>query len=229
MNSQRGSTPTAAGAQERQPQYLAFLEKTLEKSDLTIQTVKQLDGRFKGLEQKVDNLQNLSFAHDEFYNKLKYLEEMQLSQHEENNLNKLMIEMMQTKIRDQDLANETLFQQLNSIKNEKARSGAMMPEFDQQFQDNQVMLQQAMNGLDARIEDTINTKMADHTFGGAGMDNQSWARREQKIMELVDGQGKDIAVDIANIEQTILQIQTKVLGQAAPAVSGGGAVESSTA
>jgi len=34
---------------------------------------------------------------------------MQLSQHEENNLNKLMIEMMQTKIRDQDLANETLF------------------------------------------------------------------------------------------------------------------------
>jgi len=35
---------------------------------------------------------------------------MQLSQHEENNLNKLMIEMMQTKIRDQDLANETLFQ-----------------------------------------------------------------------------------------------------------------------
>ena len=48
-------------------------------------------------------------------------------------------------------------------------------------------------------------------------------------MELVDGQGKDIAVDIANIEQTILQIQTKVLGQAAPAVSGGGAVESSTA
>ena len=68
-----------------------------------------MDVRFKGLEQKVDNLQNLSFAHDEFYNKLKYLEEMQLSQHEENNLNKLMIEMMQTKIRDQDLANETLF------------------------------------------------------------------------------------------------------------------------
>ena len=86
-----------------------------------------------------------------------------------------------------------------------------------------------MNGLDARIEDTINIKMADHTFGGAAVDNQSWARREQKIMELVDGQGKDIAVDIANIEQTILQIQTKVLGQAAPTVSGGGQVENSTA
>ena len=32
--------PSAGGGQERQPQYLAYLEKTLEKSDLTIQTVK---------------------------------------------------------------------------------------------------------------------------------------------------------------------------------------------
>lgn len=91
-----------------------------------------MDVRFKSLEQKVENLQNLGFAQDEFYNKLKYLEEMQLSQHEENNLNKLMIEMMQTKIRDQDLAQETLMQQLNAMKNEKSRIG-VMPEFDQQF------------------------------------------------------------------------------------------------
>lgn len=63
--------PSAGGGQERQPQYLAYLEKTLEKSDLTIQTVKQMNSQFKVLEKRVDDLNNLSYGHEELYSKFK--------------------------------------------------------------------------------------------------------------------------------------------------------------
>ena len=46
-NSQRG----------QQPQYLTYLEKTLEKSDLTIQTVNQMAQGIRQLEARVDGLQ----------------------------------------------------------------------------------------------------------------------------------------------------------------------------
>ena len=41
-----------------QPQYLTYLEKTLEKSDMTIQTVRNLGAQIKQMETKIENIQH---------------------------------------------------------------------------------------------------------------------------------------------------------------------------
>lgn len=103
----------AVSGERQQPHYLTYLEKTLEKSDLTIQTVKQMGAQIKHLEQKVEVLQTNS-NYEYLYNKLQQVDELQVNLNEESGLNKMILEAMQSKIKDQDIILETIVKQLNS-------------------------------------------------------------------------------------------------------------------
>ena len=43
-----------------------------------------------------------------------------------------------------------------------------------------------------------------------GATSNNWSQREQKILDVIDQQGKDIAVDFAKMEQAIQDMQTSV-------------------
>lgn len=83
---------------------------------MTIQSVRQMSAEIKQLESKVNSLMNIGFDQEDLHARMKVLEGIQLTQNEENSLNKLILETMQSKIKDQDMLLENIARQLQSIK-----------------------------------------------------------------------------------------------------------------
>ena len=191
----------ASGGQANQPHYLTYLEKTLEKSDMTIQSVRQMSAEIKQLESKVNSLMNIGFDQEDIQNRMKVLEGIQLTQNEENSLNKLILETMQGKIKDQDMLLENIARQLQSIKQadpfEQQKIGQLLHQ-------NNLTLQKAFQNIEDKIEDTVSNKIEMLNYSS---DTKNWATREQSLRDMIDNQGKDIAIDMAKIEQQISQMQ----------------------
>jgi cation transport regulator ChaC len=85
LSSQRGNS-----GERSQPQYIAYLEKTLDKSEQTSQQLRQVNGKLSVLESKVEGMQ-VGYNLDYVVQKIKGLEEAHIHQAEENNLNKILV------------------------------------------------------------------------------------------------------------------------------------------
>ena len=71
------------------------------------------------------------------------------------------------------------------------------------IQNNQLIIQQALHNIESRVEEVVTRKFKE---GGGGSSNIE----EQKILDLIDSQGKDIAIDFANIEKQVSEIQARI-------------------
>lgn len=126
LSSQRGNS-----GERSQPQYIAYLEKTLDKSEQASQQLRQVSGKLSVLESKVEALQ-VGYNLDYVVQKIKGLEEMQIHQVEENNLNKILVQTLQNKIKEQDIVIESMAQHINAHKLEAFNAA----QINQVIQDN---------------------------------------------------------------------------------------------
>lgn len=55
-----------------------------------------------------------------------------------------------------------------------------------------------------------NLNTGDASTGGGQFDSKQWAIREKKIMDMIDSQGNDIAIDCARMETQISDLQNLV-------------------
>ena len=67
------------------------------------------------------------------------------------------------------------------------------------IQNNQLIIQQALHNIESRVEEVVTRKFKEGGGGSSGIE-------EQKILDLIDSQGKDIAIDFANIEKQVSEI-----------------------
>jgi hypothetical protein len=72
------------------------------------------------------------------------------------------------------------------------------------MQDSNFAIHQALQQMETKVEHLLTQKMQDTLVSTS---NGSWAVREKKLIEIIDNQGKDIAVDFANMETQIAEIQ----------------------
>ena len=76
------------------------------------------------------------------------------------------------------------------------------------IQDNQSLMKDVLLNIDSKIESVVQRKLVQEFNGGFGTgggtfgtgNNSDWNSKEQKILEIIDTQGKDIAIDIAKLE-----------------------------
>ena len=61
--------------------------------------------------------------------------------------------------------------------------------------------------IDSKIESVVSRKLLMEYNGNFGPGQADWNKKEQKILEIIDTQGKDIAIDIAKLEDMIQNMQ----------------------
>ena len=125
---------------------------------------------------------------------------MQIHQMEENSLNKMIIDTMQSKIKDQDTMMETLAKQIHQKRTDTSMG---LPQLNQIMQDNQQVVRNTIQGLDDKIADTVHHKMLELMQNS---DMLKFGQREKMLRDLIDAQGKDIAMDMSKIENDMLLI-----------------------
>ena len=66
------------------------------------------------------------------------------------------------------------------------------------------MIQQALQNIEGRVDQIVSKKVANLGLGDnwreGVLDSKQWAIREKRIMEIIDSQGSDIAIDCARME-----------------------------
>ena len=73
------------------------------------------------------------------------------------------------------------------------------------------MIQQALQNVELRIDSLVAKKVGE-AMGTEiiGDPTKGYTRREQKLIDLVDNQGKDIAMDIAQMETQLHEMDLKI-------------------
>lgn len=66
-------------------------------------------------------------------------------------------------------------------------------------------MKEVLLNIDAKIEAVVSRKLMEE-YNGSFSGNADWSIKETKLLEIIDQQGKDIAVDIAKLEEMITSI-----------------------
>ena len=95
---------------------------------------------------------------------------------------------------------ETLAKQIHQKRTDTSMG---LPQLNQIMQDNQQVVRNTIQGLDDKIADTVHHKMLDLMQNS---DMLKFGQREKMLRDLIDAQGKDIAMDMSKIENDMLLI-----------------------
>ena len=128
----------------------------------------------------MESFQHQGYNQDDLLEKIRILEEMQVHQMEENSLNKMILDTMQSKIKDQDSVLETLSKQVHQKRTDTSMG---LPQLNQIMQDNQQVIRNTLQGLDDKIADTVHVKMLDLMQNS---DMLKFGQREKMLRDLID-------------------------------------------
>ena len=103
-----------------------------------------------------------------------------------------------------------MFETLSKQVHQKRTDTSMgLPQLNQIMQDNHQIIRNTIQGLDDKIEDTVHQKMLGLMQNS---DMFKFGQKEKMLRDLIDAQGKDIAMDMSKIENDVQLLQDRLTG-----------------